>query len=530
MSRPLRPVLPGAVSSEADLTPLYSCACTLLRKSHKCHPFIFNILRTQFFRSPLLSSYCAFPGGWGGDINFQKPARGRLLSSPDFRVSNLAVPTSLPLWRLGRARALDTLHNDTSHTFGIEDTAMNIETIAVHAGGEPDPATAAIAPPIHLSTTFEHGPATEILHGYTYVRDENPTQDRLEAALAQLECSRLGRRGQALAKLESGPDQHSQDAADRARQGTTAALAFGSGMSAAAALLQSLEPGAHVIFPEDVYVHVRVAQQDYLPKWNIAASVVDTTSTKAVAEAIRPETSLVWLETPSNPRLNITDITAVAQAVRASKAPSALILVDNTFATPVLQRPLELGADVVLHSTTKYCGGHSDVQGGALILRKRDVLYEKLYHTRMILGAVCSPFNSWLVLRGLRTLPVRMERHAANAMAVARALEGSKQIERVFYPGLASHPGHEIARRQMKAFGGMLSILVKGGWDDAVRVASRVKLWRNATSLGGVESILEHRASAEGPGSTAPKNLLRLSVGLENAEDLIEDLQHALEG
>ena len=397
---------------------------------------------------------------------------------------------------------------------------MNIETIAVHAGGEPDPATAAIAPPIHLSTTFEHGPATEILHGYTYVRDENPTQDRLEAALAQLECPRYGKPQQHLEQIKGG---------DTTRKETTAALAFGSGMGAAAALLQTLEPGAHVIFPEDVYVHVRVAQQDYLPKWNIAASVVDTTSTKAVAEAIRPETSLVWLETPSNPRLNITDITAVAQAVRASKAPSALILVDNTFATPVLQRPLELGADVVLHSTTKYCGGHSDVQGGALILRKRDVLYEKLYHTRMILGAVCSPFNSWLVLRGLRTLPVRIERHAANALAVARALEGSKQIERVFYPGLASHPGHEIARRQMKAFGGMLSILVKGGWDDAVRVASRVKLWRNATSLGGVESILEHRASAEGPGSTAPKNLLRLSVGLENAEDLIEDLLGALE-
>jgi len=406
---------------------------------------------------------------------------------------------------------------------------MNIETIAVHAGGEPDPATAAIAPPIHLSTTFEHGPATEILHGYTYVRDENPTQDRLEAALAQLECPRLGKSGQGLAQLESGPRQHAP-VADKARQETTAALAFGSGMGAAAALLQTLEPGAHVIFPEDVYVHVRVAQQDYLPKWNIAASVVDTTSAKSVADAIRPETRLVWLETPSNPRMNITDIKSVAQAVRASNAPSALILVDNTFATPVLQRPLELGADLVLHSTTKYCGGHSDVQGGALVLKSKGTLYEELYHTRLILGAVCSPFNSWLVLRGLRTLPVRIERHSANAMAVARALEGSKQIERVFYPGLASHPGHEIARRQMKAFGGMLSILVKGGWDEAVSVAAKVRLWRNATSLGGVESILEHRASAEGPGSTAPKNLLRLSVGLENAEDLIEDLMQAMAG
>ncbi len=397
---------------------------------------------------------------------------------------------------------------------------MNIETIAIHAGGEPDPATAAIAPPIHLSTTFEHGPATEILHGYTYVRDENPTQDRLEAALAQLECPRFGKAGTGLVQFH--------EASGHQKLETPAALAFGSGMGAAAAMLQTLDPGSHVIFPEDVYVHVRVAQQDYLPKWNIAASVVDATSVESVGKAIRPETKLIWLETPSNPRMDVTDIAAVVAAVRASKAPAALVLVDNTFATPVFQRPLELGADIVLHSTTKYCGGHSDVQGGAIVLRKRDALYEKLYHTRLILGAVGSPFNSWLVLRGLRTLPVRMERHAANALAVARALEKSRNVEKVFYPGLPSHKGYEIAKRQMKGFGGMMSILVKGGWDQAVSVASKVKLWRNATSLGGVESVLEHRASAEGPGSTAPKNLLRMSVGLENAEDLIADLSKAL--
>ncbi len=397
---------------------------------------------------------------------------------------------------------------------------MNIETIAIHAGGEPDPATAAIAPPIHLSTTFEHGPATEILHGYTYVRDENPTQDRLEAALAQLECPRFGKAGTGLVQFH--------EASGHQKLETPAALAFGSGMGAAAAMLQTLDPGSHVIFPEDVYVHVRVAQQDYLPKWNIAASVVDTTSVESVGKAIRPETKLVWLETPSNPRMDVTDIAAVVGVVRESKAPAALILVDNTFATPVFQRPLELGADIVLHSTTKYCGGHSDVQGGAIVLRKRDVLYEKLYHTRLILGAVGSPFNSWLVLRGLRTLPCRMERHSANALAVARALEKSRNVEKVFYPGLPSHKGHEVAKRQMKNFGGMMSILVKGGWDEAVSVASKVKLWRNATSLGGVESVLEHRASAEGPGSTAPKNLLRMSVGLENAEDLIEDLLQAI--
>ncbi len=413
---------------------------------------------------------------------------------------------------------------------------MNIETIAVHAGAEPDPATGAIAPPIHLSTTFEHGPATEILHGYTYVRDENPTQDRLEAALAQLECPRHGKPGQALVQFEGGPGTPGQDAAGRAREATTGALVFASGMGASAALLQSLEPGAHVIFPEDVYVHVRVAHREFLPKWGISSTVVDMGNLEAVARAIRPETKLIWLETPSNPRMNITDIKAISKIAKSASRDSGasggedrpLVLVDNTFATPVFQRPLELGADIVLHSTTKYCGGHSDVQGGALVVKQKNAFYEKLYRTRTILGAVGSPFNSWLVLRGLRTLPCRMERHAANAMAVARALEASPRVEKVFYPGLASHPGHEIAARQMSGFGGMMSILVRGEWQDAVRVASRVKLWRNATSLGGVESLIEHRASAEGPSSTSPKNLLRLSVGLENADDLIEDLMQAL--
>jgi len=406
---------------------------------------------------------------------------------------------------------------------------MRLETIAIHAGAEPDPATGAIAPPIHLSTTFEHGPATEILHGYTYVRDENPTQDRLEAALAQLECPRFGKPVQNLAKLEAQPKKRSDtaghDAAAEAREATTGALVFASGMGAAAALLQTLEPGAHVIFPEDVYVHVRLLEREFLPKWGISATVVNMEDLAAVERAMRPETKLVWLETPSNPRMNITDIYEVSKASHAS---GALVLVDNTFATPVLQRPLELGADVVLHSTTKYCGGHSDAQGGALVLKKKDALYNKLYHTRLVLGAVGSPFNSWLVLRGLRTLPCRVERQSANALAVARALEKSPRIEKVFYPGLPSHAGHAIAQKQMKGFGGMLSILVRGGWNEAVSVASNVKLFKNATSLGGVESLIEHRASAEGPGSTSPKNLLRLTIGLEHPEDLIEDLMQAM--
>lgn len=371
---------------------------------------------------------------------------------------------------------------------------MKIETTTVHAGAEVDPTTASIAPPIHLSTTFEHGPASEEIHGYIYVRDKNPTQDRLEKAMSI---------------LEGGED----------------ALTFASGMGASIALLQTLEPGSHVIFPEDVYVHVRVAYKEYLPKWGIETTVVDMQSPENVGRALRPNTKLVWVETPSNPRLNITNIAGVSAIAHEA---GALVVVDNTFATPILQRPFEHGADIALHSTTKYCGGHSDVQGGCLVFKKREQLYEKLLNVRTVLGAVGSPFNSWLVLRGLRTLACRMERHSSNALTVAQTLAQSRKIEKVFYPGLPSHPGHDITAKQMSGFGGMLSILVKGGWDEAVDVASRVKLFQNATSLGGVESLIEHRASAEGKSSTVPKNLLRLSVGLEHPDDLAADLLQAL--
>jgi cystathionine gamma-synthase len=372
--------------------------------------------------------------------------------------------------------------------------SMKIETKAVHAGAGRDPVTGAIAAPIHLSTTFEHGPASEEIHGYTYIRDKNPTQDRLETAMSELE-------------------------------GGESALVFSSGMGAATALLQHLEPGSHVIFPADVYIHVRVAHREFLPKWGIEVSVVDMRSVDAAKRALRPNTKLIWLETPSNPLMEVTDIAAVSAIAHEA---GAVVAVDNTFATPVLQRPFEWGADVILHSTTKFCGGHSDVQGGCLVFKKRVQLYEKLLNVRTVLGAVGSPFNSWLVLRGLRTLACRMERHSANGLAVAKALAQSRNIEKVFYPGLPSHPGHDIAARQMSGFGGMLSILVKGGWDEAVGVASRVKLFQNATSLGGVESLIEHRASAEGKSSTIPKNLLRLSVGLEHPDDLAADLLQAL--
>jgi len=371
---------------------------------------------------------------------------------------------------------------------------MKMETLAIHAGAAPDPVTGSVAPPIHLSTNFIHGPASEETYGYMYIRDKNPTQDRLEAAMAA---------------LEGGED----------------ALAFSSGMGATSSFFQTLEPGSHVIIPEDVYVHVRVVAATHFSNWQLEYSTVDTQSIAAICAAIRPNTKLIWAETPSNPQMKIMDIAAVAKIAHDA---GALLVVDNTFATPVLQRPLDLGADLVMHSTTKYCGGHGDVQGGCLIFKRRAPLHEKLFHIRMVLGAVCSPFNSWLILRGLRTLPCRMERHSANATAVAKALAQTKAVERVFYPGLPSHPGHEIAAKQMKQFGGMMSILVKGGWDEAVHVVSRVKIFQAATSLGGVESLIEHRASAEGEGSTSPRNLLRLSVGLEHPDDLIGDLLQAL--
>ena len=295
-------------------------------------------------------------------------------------------------------------------------------------------------------------------------------------------------------------------------------------MAAAATLLQTLVAGSHVVFSDDIYIDVRSLARDFLPVWGIESTRSDLTDLQALKAAIRPNTKLVWIETPSNPLMKILDIRAIADIAHQA---GAQLVVDNTFASPILQRPLVLGADVVLHSTTKYCGGHSDAQGGCLVVRNRELL-DKLFRLRDILGAVASPFNSWLILRGLRSLPCRMERHSANAAAVAAALLASRAVEAVYYPGLPSHPGNDIAQRQMTNFGGMLSFLVRGTREDALRVASRVNLFVNATSLGGVESLIEHRASSEGKVSNAPGNMLRLSVGLEHPDDLIEDLLQAL--
>ena len=365
----------------------------------------------------------------------------------------------------------------------------------MHAGGEPDEATGAITPPIHLSTTFEHGPESEPLHGYLYQREKNPTQERVEEALAAIE-------------------------------GGTAAAAFASGMAAASTLLQALPAGSRVLFHRDVYTGVREVAERLLPRWGIAAELVDFADPAVVTRASAAPATAFWVETPSNPRLDIVDLAAVAAAARAA---GARLFVDGTFATPALQSPLAEGADVVMHSTTKYLGGHHDLLGGALVFACRDALFDTVLDLRTHLGGVASPFNSWLLLRGLRSLSCRVERHSANALAVARALDGHAALAAVLYPGLASHPGHAVAARQMRAFGGMLSLLVHGGRPAALGVAARVRLFRNATSLGGPESTLEHRASSDGPGSTAPENLLRLSIGLEHPDDLVADLRQALE-
>jgi cystathionine gamma-synthase len=374
---------------------------------------------------------------------------------------------------------------------------MRIETRAVHAGHRIDPATGAVAPPIVLSTTFGRDREGAPLGGHSYIRDSNPNREQLEETLFPLE-------------------------------GGEAALVFASGMAAGIALLQSLPPGSHVLFPDDVYYGLRAAAGEVLPNWGIRSDFVAMADLAALAAALRPETRLVWLETPSNPLLQVIDLAAAVAVVRGAGS-SIVVAVDNTFATPVLQRPIEHGADVVLHSTTKYLGGHSDVQGGALVFARREALWERIHHLRHILGAVASPFNDWLVLRGVRTLACRVAAQSAAALAVARALATLPAVSAVHYPGLPTHPGHDAARRQMSAFGAMLSFRVAGGREAALRAVGRVRLFTRATSLGGVESLIEHRATSEGPGSRTPQELIRLSIGLEHPDDLIADLAQALE-
>jgi cystathionine gamma-synthase len=370
---------------------------------------------------------------------------------------------------------------------------MKIETLAVHAGHAIDPATGAIAAPIYLSTTFERDVEGAYPRGFMYVRNNNPNREALERGIGAIE-------------------------------GGTIAVAFASGTGATMSILQALAPGDHVLAHVDAYYGTSRLIREIFLRWGLEADFVDMSDLAAVKKALKRNTKLAWAETPSNPLLKVVDLAAVAEIMHET---GAVLVCDNTWA-PVLQRPFDLGADLILHSTTKYFGGHCDVMGGIIVAKTDNNFSQRIRSIQYEGGAVPSPFDCWLILRGMRTLPWRMQAHSDNARKVAEFLTGHPKVARVHYPGLPSHPGHEIAARQMSMFGGMLSLEVKDGRNAAMAVAAKTKIFIRATSLGGVESLIEHRASIEGPGTTSPEGLLRLSIGLENADDLIEDLDQAL--
>jgi cystathionine gamma-synthase len=372
---------------------------------------------------------------------------------------------------------------------------MKIETRAVHAGRRPESGTCDVTPAIHLSTTFQKAGDGSLPGGFLYSRADNPNRAALEEALAA---------------LEEG----------------AAALAFSSGNSATLALLQSLSPGDHVLAGEDVFYGTAVLLRTLLENWGLKHTLVRMQDLAAVQRAVTPATRLIWIETPSNPLLRVTDIAAISKIAHQA---NAVLACDNTWATPLLQLPLKLGADVVMHSVTKYLSGHSDVLSGALIFKSTGPLLEKVRNIQRDGGAVPSPFECWLALRGLQTFPYRVRAQSCSAQKIAEFLVRHPKLEAVHYPGLSTHPEHSIAAAQMSGFGGMLSIQVKGGEAGAFRLAAAVRLFTHATSLGGAHSLVEHRASVEGAGTRSPANLLRLSIGLEHPDDLMEDLEQALD-
>ena len=371
---------------------------------------------------------------------------------------------------------------------------QHFETTCVHAGRDPDPASGGVSPAIQLSTTFGRGADGQYPQGYNYSRGGNPNRTQLEACLAALE-------------------------------GGAVALAFGSGSAAVSAVFQALKPGDHVVCTQDAYHGVLRILREVMVRWDLKVTYVDASDLGALKAAVTKDTRVVWVESPSNPLLKLTDLAAAADIAHRA---GALAVCDSTFATPALQRPLEQGVDIVMHSTTKYLGGHSDVMGGALVCRAADAFTERLRFLQSTVGAVPSPFDCWLLLRGASTLHLRVRAQSTNAQQVAGHLAKHPAVEQVFYPGLASHPGHALAARQMSGFGAMLSFTVRGGEAAAMRTAARVKLFTRATSLGGVESLIEHRASVEGPETRTPRHLLRISVGVEHPADLIADLDQAL--
>jgi cystathionine gamma-synthase len=374
------------------------------------------------------------------------------------------------------------------------------ETLAIHAGNEPDPTTGSVVPPIYATSTYKQDGVGGLRNGYEYSRSANPTRTALEECLAAIEA---GNRG----------------------------FAFASGLAAEDTLIRSLcAPGDHVVFPDDAYGGTFRLFAKVLGNWGVEMTPAAVTHPGAIRAAIRPGvTKVVWLETPTNPLLNVADIALVAQIAHDA---GALLVVDNTFASPYLQQPLELGADVVVHSTTKYMGGHSDVVGGALIVRDAELAENIAFHQNAI-GAVAGPFDSWLVLRGIKTLGVRMDRHSDNAERVVEFLQRHKSVTQVLYPGIDGHPGHETAAKQMKRFGGMVSFRVAGGEQRAIEICNKAEVFTLGESLGGVESLIEHpgrmtHASVAGTPLEVPADLIRLSVGIETIDDLLQDLDRAM--
>lgn len=373
---------------------------------------------------------------------------------------------------------------------------MRFETLAIHAGLEIENPSASIVPPISPSTIFEIGREGRTEDELHYTRLANPNRLQFEHLIATLE-------------------------------GGAAAAAFSSGIAAASAILQALDPGDHIIIPEDVYSGNRKLVKLIMNRWGLRSSFINMTSVERIAEAILPETRLIWIETPSNPLMRIMDIGAVT-ALAAERG--IRTVTDNTWPSPVNQLPLKLGSDLVMHSTSKYFGGHSDILGGAVVAKEEDEFFKRIRTIQRMGGAVPSPQDCWLLARSTRTLAYRMRGHNEHAMEVARFLEGHPAVEEVFYPGLESHPGHTIAKKQMKGFGGMISFMAGGNERESIAIVGRSKLIKRATSLGGVESTWEHRKSSEGEGSVSLDRLIRVSIGLEHPDDIMEDLDQALRG
>ena len=368
------------------------------------------------------------------------------------------------------------------------------ETLAIKSVENQFSNSEPVSTPIYLSSTYKRNDNGTYANDFIYSRINNPNRAILEQSLALLENGKYG-------------------------------FAFSSGMAAVSAVFQLLKPGNHVILPNDIYYAIRKLFNLVLERWNLTYSLVEMTDLNAVSNAIKPNTALIWVESPSNPQLKLTDIFQIAEIAHKN---NILCAVDNTWMTPVLQNPLNLNADIVVHSTTKYFGGHSDVLGGCVIVND-DYLAENLLNIQQLSGAVPAPFDCWLISRGIQTLHLRVTKQSENAMALAKYLEQHSKIERVSYPGLASHNQYNLAcKQQNNQFGAMLSVLIKGSENDAILVANKLKYFTQATSLGGVESLVEHRKSVEGPESPTPPNLLRISVGIEHIDDLIEDWKNAL--